>query len=256
MASPARAVLHSENMNQRDEQPSIPAATASTGSPRGSRKSGGGGRVLTDSVHGRLRDAILSAELRPNRRLVEDEIALWLNVSRTPVREALLRLEQEGLVERSHGWVVREYDPAEIRARLECRLAVEGYASRLASIRRTERHLAELGEVALAMAEPGLTRYEFNALNDRFHRTITEAAGNPTLASLHAQTKLNYWDLSVPVIFSAEDDRVVAEQHQSLIEALSNRDADAAERLAREHVRRTLDVVLRELRMLPSPLQP
>jgi DNA-binding GntR family transcriptional regulator len=243
-------------MNQRDDQPSIQAATAAAGSPPGSRKSGGSGRVVTDTVHNRLRDAILSAELRPNRRLVEDEIALWLNVSRTPVREALLRLEQEGLVERSHGWVVREYDPAEIRSRLECRLAVEGYAARLACARRTEGHLSELRGLALAMTEPGLTRYEFNALNDKFHRTITEAAGNPTLASLHAQTKLNYWDLSVPVIFSAEDDRIVADQHDALIGALLGRDANAAESLAREHVQRTLDVVLRELTMMPPPLQP
>ena len=106
------------------------------------------------------------------------------------------------------------------------------------------------------MKEPALTRYEFNALNDKYHRTITEATGNPTLSSLHAQTKMNYWDLSVPVVFSAEDDRIVADQHRSLVEILSCRDADAAEKLAREHVQRTLDIVLRELRMLPRSLQP
>ncbi len=236
-------------MNESDDSTTIRNSGESLGSlPRG-RKSRSSTRVVTDTVHDRLHDAIMSAELRPNRRLVEDELAVWLNVSRTPVREALLRLEQEGLVERSHGWVVREYNPAEIRSRLECRLAVEGYAARLASARRREDQLRELREVASTMAAQGLTRYEFNVLNDRFHKIITEAADNPTLSSLHAQTKMNYWDLSVPVIFSAEDDRAVAEQHQGLIDALDSRDGDAAERIAREHVQLTLNVVLRELQM-------
>lgn len=215
----------------------------------GSKKNRVSNRVVTDTVHNRLRDAILSAELRPNRRLVEDELAVWLNVSRTPVREALLRLEQEGLVDHSHGWVVREYQPAEIQSRLECRLAIEGYAARLASTRRTEAHLARLRELAGQMMARGLTRYEFNGLNDSFHRVITEAAGNPTLISLHAQTKMNYWDLSVPVIFSAEEDRMVAAQHRELIAALESGDGDEAERIAREHVRLTINVVLGELKM-------
>lgn len=208
------------------------------------RKARESARVVADTVYTRLREAILSAELRPNRRLVEDELAEWLNVSRTPVREALLRLEQEGLVERNRGWVVRENNPSEIRARLECRLAIEGYAARLAADRRTDAELEELGQLASLMEEPGISRLEFNRLNDRFHKVLTEAAANPTLANLHAQTKINYWDLSVPVVFSPEVDRQVHEHHRALIVALRARDGDEAEQVARAHVQITLDIVL------------
>jgi len=211
------------------------------------RKSGGGARALTENVHAKIRDCILSAELKPNKRLVEIELAEWLRVSRTPVREALLRLEQEGFVIRDRGWVVREYKPAEVRSRLECRLAVEGYAARLASARRTDGHLRALRELIATMSAPGVERYAFNELNDRFHRTITEAADNPTLLSLHAQTKMNYWDLSFPVVFSKDDDLTVGGQHEALCAALEAGDGDAAERVAREHVRHTLNIVIAEL---------
>lgn len=208
------------------------------------RKARASARVVADTVYTRLREAILSAELRPNRRLVEDELAEWLNVSRTPVREALLRLEQEGLVERNRGWIVRENDPSEIRARLECRLAIEGYAARLAAERRTDADLGELGRLATLMEQRGISRLEFNRLNDRFHKVLTEAAANPTLSNLHAQAKINYWDLSVPVVFSSEVDQQVHEHHRALIAALQAGDGDEAEAVARSHVQITLDVVL------------
>ena len=212
---------------------------------RPSNRSGPG--ALTDAVYARIRDAIVSAELRPNVRLVESELAVRLDVSRTPVREALLRLEQEGFVRRERGWVVRENEPGEVRSRLECRVAIEGYAARLASQRRDERQLASLRELASAMLEGDREPGRLHALNDAFHGLILEASGNGTLAALHAQTKMNYWDLSVPVVFSAEADRLVDEQHAALLAAVADRDAGEAERVARAHVQGTLDIVLREL---------
>ncbi|HRW25408.1 MAG TPA: GntR family transcriptional regulator [Spirochaetia bacterium] len=216
---------------------------------RSSNQSGRSGPgAVTDGVYARLREAIVSAELRPNGRLVESELAVRLDVSRTPVREALLRLEQEGFVRRERGWVVRENEPEEVRSRLECRVAIEGYAARLASQRRDEARLASLRGLAEAMLagerEPG----RMHALNDSFHGLILEASGNATLALLHAQTKMNYWDLSVPVVFTPDDDRLVDEQHAALLAAIADRDADEAERVARAHVQRTLDIVLGELK--------
>lgn len=201
-------------------------------------------RVVADSVYARLRAAILSAELRPNRRLVEDDLADWLRVSRTPVREALLRLEQEGLVERDRGWIVRERNPTETRALVECRLAIEGYAARLAAARISQASLAELTTLADAMEESGLSRLEFNRLNEEFHRLITLAADNPMLANLHAQTKMNYWNLSVPVVFTPDVDRQVHEHHRSLLVALAAGDGSTAEQIARRHVQLTMDIVL------------
>lgn len=206
-------------------------------------------RALTESVHARLRDAIMSAELRPNRRLVENELAAWLGVSRTPVREALLRLEQEGHVARARGWIVREYAPEDIRERLECRLAIEGYAAKLAAERRTQSQVDELWSMHEAMVHPGTPRQKFNELNDAFHHAITAAAVNPMLSAFHAQTKMNYWDLSFPVVFSPEDAATVTGQHAELVDAIEARDGERAERIAREHVRLTLRVILAELEL-------
>ncbi len=213
------------------------------------RKTSQNTRAIADMVYRRLRDAIQSAELRPNKRLIEDELADWLNVSRTPIREALLSLEKEGLVERQRGWVVREHNLAEIQARLECRLAVESFATRLAAKRRTDVELQELTGLAEAMEKPGISRLEFNRLNDRFHKVITDAARNPNLAAMHGQTKLNYWDLSVPVVFGPEDDQKVHQQHRALIEALAAGDEDRAEALARDHIQMTIKIVLEALEM-------
>ena len=203
--------------------------------------------VIADKVYESVRDAILSAELRPNRRLVEDEIAEWLDVSRTPVRESLLRLEQEGLVERNHGWIVREINPDEIRSRLECRLAIEGYAARLAAQRRTDDDLQKLRLLADEMESHDQSRLEFNRSNDEFHRIVTEASGNPVFAKLHRQTRINYWDLTVPVVFSADVDVEVHRQHRALIDALESKDGDKAEAITRDHVQLTLNIVLRAL---------
>lgn len=202
------------------------------------------GELLADTVHERLRAAILSAELRPNRRLVEEEIASWLQVSRTPVREALLRLKQEGLVARDRGWMVRDHDPADVVNILESRIMVEGYVARLAATRMNANGLGSLRELIREMETPGLSRIEASALNDRFHDEICAAAGNPILVQVQRRTKLNYWNLSVPVMFTADHDKVVERQHRELMEALNGRDPDRAEQVAREHVQQTLDIVL------------
>jgi DNA-binding GntR family transcriptional regulator len=204
-------------------------------------------RLIAGTVYTRLRNAIISAELRPNSRLVEDEIADWLNVSRTPVREALFLLEKEGLVERHHGWLVREHNLAEIRERLECRLAIEGYATHLAAVRISKINIDELRTLADAMETPGTSRLEMNRLNDRFHKIITDSADNATLANLHNQTKVNYWNLNVPVIFSPDADQKDHEHHRALIEALAAGDGDKAEAIVRGHILLTLKIVLNAL---------
>ncbi len=106
------------------------------------------------------------------------------------------------------------------------------------------------------MEQAGLARREFNRLNDRFHKVIIEAAANAALANLHAQTKMNYWDLSVPVIFTPDLDREIHADHRALIEALASGDGDKAEALARLHVQRTIEVVLGALGLREPPFAP
>jgi DNA-binding GntR family transcriptional regulator len=199
------------------------------------------------SIYDKLREAIISAELRPNRRLVEAELAEWLGVSRTPIREALLRLKQDGLVTRDRGWIVRDIDPTEIRQFLESRVPVESYATRLAAGNMSREQINHLMKLIKEMETPGVSRVDYNALNDQFHDAIIEASGNALLQEFHAKTRINYWNLSVPVVFSVENDKSVNLQHREIVKALKVGDADAAEHIARVHVCQTRDIVLEAL---------
>jgi len=84
-------------------------------------------------VHDRLRTKIPTLEFSPGTRLVEDELTETFQAGRTPVREALLRLQGEGLVSRRRGWIVEATEPGAFRSIFEARIAIEGYAARLAA---------------------------------------------------------------------------------------------------------------------------
>lgn len=200
--------------------------------------------LTADRVYAHLRDSIRNAELAPNVRLVEDDIAAWLQVSRTPVREALLRLQQEGVVERRGGWIVRERTPHEIAELLEARLALESHAAYLAAGRVDEGTLGEMTDLANQMQAPGLSRRDFNILNERFHGLIVDATGNSVLRNLYAQTKFNYWEISTPVVFTPDVDVVVHDQHHTMIAALREGNGDRARTVATNHVRLTMVTVL------------
>lgn len=199
--------------------------------------------VMADAVHERIRDAILSAELRPNHRLVEEELAAELDVSRTPVREALLRLRQEGLVVQHRGWVVRDHAPSEILEIIEARASVESAAAYLAAKRIDEATLAELEDLATEMEAPGLSRIKINELNNRFHELVTNASGNSQLIQFARRTRINYWNFNQPVTFTPDDDHIVNTQHRELLEALRTGDGDTALRITRAHIEMTATII-------------
>ncbi|MFE3450304.1 GntR family transcriptional regulator [Nonomuraea sp. NPDC059194] len=189
--------------------------------------------LMADTVHERLREAILSAAYRPNHRLVEEELAEELEVSRTPVREALLRLRQEGLVEQRKGWIVRDHAPEEILEIIEARAGIEAEAAFLAATRLGGDRLARLDELMTLMEDARISRLRLNELNNEFHEIITEEAGNALIAQFHRRTKIAYWNLSQPVVFTPADDEIVNKQHRELVAALRAGDGEGAARVAR-----------------------
>lgn len=201
-------------------------------------------------VHQRVRDGILSGEFRPNRRLVEEELAAELNVSRTPVREALLRLRQEGLVLQNRGWLVRDHAPEEILEYLEARAELEAAAARLAAARITPAQVARLNEL-IAQMEDEPNRRLFNEINGEFHDLVTEAGGNRVLANFARSSKINYWTFATPVRFTPEQDAVVDAEHRALVAALQAGDAATAEQVARRHVAHTAEIIATSLGLHP-----
>lgn len=205
---------------------------------------------MADIVHERLRDAILSAEFRPNHRLVEEELADWLEVSRTPIREALLRLRQEGLVEQRKGWIVRDHAPEEMLEIIEARAGIEAHAAFLAAGRMGEDRLARLEELIEQMESPQISRPKLNELNNEFHDVITEGAENFLITQFYRRTKVNYWNFNQPVVFTPADDEIVNTQHRQLVAAIRAGDAETAAAVARQHVDNTSRIIRTALGMV------
>jgi len=204
--------------------------------------------LQASSVHRELRSRILSLDLRPGARLVEEDLAANLEAGRTPVREALLRLQGEGFVVRDRGWVVQAVDSADVKAIFESRIAIEGFATRLAAERITDAELAEITALIAEMSPPNTPpRKKLNRMNQELHLKILQASRNPMLLQFHEKTQFHYWNMQDPIIFSNEQLDVSHVQHQQLLEALQAHDGDRAERLAREHVMQTMDIVCNAL---------
>lgn len=147
---------------------------------------GQGGTPLADEAYRRISEAMLAGDLPPGSRLVMDAIAGRLEISRTPVRDALRRLEREGLVEPNgrKGYMVRAVTDADLAHLYESRTAVEAYSA---------RRVAELGELAIRNVDVAIqavvTRGARTAAaayqqNRAIHRSVIEATGNPILIEL------------------------------------------------------------------------
>ncbi|HYD67313.1 GntR family transcriptional regulator [Azospirillum sp.] len=200
--------------------------------------------LLAADVHARLRSRILTFEIKPGTRLVEDEISAAMNVGRTPVREALLRLQGEGLVSRERGWVVESTDAATIDRVFESRVAIEGYATRVAAGRAGPDDVRELQGLVDAMdGFESMSRTALNQLNRRFHERIVGLSGNPFFVEMHERTQFHYWNMRLPVLFTREQAQLTNDQHRRILAALAAGDADAAERHARAHIETTHRIV-------------
>jgi DNA-binding GntR family transcriptional regulator len=205
---------------------------------------------LTLEARDLLRRQIIEGALRPRERLIAADLADRLQVSRTPVREALYLLASEGLVvPAKRGFAVREFTPSEIKEIYEVRAALEGMAARLAAERGTREAIdsvleLQAGTVALATS----AREVLVDKNTRFHRAIFAAAGNERLGFLNGQNSEHFFNHRIADLYTDEEAAASVEGHRRIEAALRKRDGDAAEKAARDHILEALAVTLRKLR--------
>jgi DNA-binding GntR family transcriptional regulator len=206
---------------------------------------------LATAAYNRLREAIVRGDLRPNARLVETELAGWLNVSRTPLREALARLASDGLVEtRRRGWIVREHTAREVGEIHEVRAALEGVAALLACQRASDEQIEEIvgfhhvqNRAELEMpASDYLVEY-----NDAFHEAVVVASGNERLREFVRRNREFFFTYRIAKLYSEEEARASLQGHDEVVEALSVRDGERAERAMREHILEARDVIVSKL---------
>jgi DNA-binding GntR family transcriptional regulator len=186
----------------------------------------------------RIRAAIRDGNLAPGLRLTELELAARFGVSRTPVRQALARLEAEGLLTHAprRGLTVTRPDHSQVVELYVMREILEGAAARLAAQHASETELAAMAE--LVEEEPSLygDAAALAALNQRLHGLLYLAAHNRYLLKSLEQLSANM--ALLPSLLTVEGRAQSAhKEHRALLRALSKRDGEAAEAAAKAHAR-------------------
>lgn len=202
------------------------------------------------NAYERLFDEIRSGTLRPGARLTETEIADRLAISRTPVREAIRRLEADGLVDHKPrtGAVVRSLDYPEIMELYEMRTVLEGTAARLAARAASPVELEELQAINEEMAAARNDSATLVRLNRQFHTRLLDAARNRFLLQSMASVEMTLMILGPSSMESPERAQQALDEHRALLEALFARDGAAAENAMREHMEHAQLTRLRMLR--------
>jgi DNA-binding GntR family transcriptional regulator len=195
-----------------------------------------------DSVYQTLREAIVEGRLHAGDSLIEWHVARQFGTSRTPVREALLRLEAEGLAVRvpRRGLVVRHVSDHEIREVYAVRTALEALAAREAAAEAMPSDIAQLGWINQRLAE-AIARADFArvpSLTNEFHQALASAAHNTMLQRFIAQAQDWTRRVGTSTVSLPGRREAAVEEHARLIDAIGAHDADAAERIAREHMAR------------------
>lgn len=194
-----------------------------------------------ETIYAAVKDAILSGQLSPNQPLVEEQLAATLNVSRTPVREALALLEHDGYIGPSNGrgLYVRAVTHDEFVEMFIANEAVEPYLARRAAIMATDSQLAAIGEAieqarqcSLQLDTAGFLRASRN-----FHKLVGEAAGNRPLAEFVVQNeeRTDMYLINYGKVVKQERMAASVNEHRAILAALQARDPEAAERLVIYH---------------------
>ncbi|OQY44020.1 MAG: transcriptional regulator [Desulfobacteraceae bacterium 4572_87] len=207
-------------------------------------------RSLGRSVYENLKGAIIEGSLAPESRVVETRFAEALGISRTPVREAMHKLEREGLLRQDPkgGFYVVGLTREDIEEAFGIRGVLESYAARLATVRHQEEELAPLEE-KLVEYRDCLDRghmEELPRINTDFHDLLYGLSRSPKLVKMINDLRVQIFRFRQVILKIEAMARASNEDHRLMMEAIRARDGDCVEVLVREHILRGQDVVLRE----------
>jgi DNA-binding GntR family transcriptional regulator len=195
---------------------------------------------LRDVVFEHLRNAILSGGLKPGERLMEVQLAEQLGVSRTPVREAIRKLELEGLVimVARKGAYVADVSIKDILDVLEVRSVLEGLAASLAAERMTEEELEEL-ELISYHFKKYIESGDVDGMIEKdreFHDRIFRSTRNPKLIQIAQGLQEQVHRFRMTYFAEYNKSKTLLSEHQAILEAISDRDATKAQQLAQHHI--------------------
>ena len=208
--------------------------------------------ALHEQVAHRLREMLVENRIPPGAKLNERELSETLNVSRTPLREAIKMLAAEGLVELlpNRGAIAVELTEADVLNTFEVMSGLEAQSGELAAQRITESELAEIKAMHYEMLA-AYTRRDlpgYYRLNAAIHNAINAAAKNPVLTATYNQVNARLQALRFRSNQDGEKWKDAVKEHELMIEALSARDPVAMRAVLASHLIHKQDVVIEQLR--------
>jgi DNA-binding GntR family transcriptional regulator len=207
---------------------------------------------LVEQVHDAILDEIASGHLAPGERIVQEQIAAALGVSRQPVQQALLLLRSQGLLHDApgRGLIVARLDPGHVQHMYDVRGVIEGLAAR----RAADTNAARAAQAGPALIDAGRKAVASGSLpkmiaaDMRFHEFIYELAGNPLIAPSMA-THWTYTQRVMGEVLMRDDKpRDIWDQHAEILKAIAAGNGERAEALARKHITEAADFMIARLR--------
>lgn len=197
-------------------------------------------KPLREIVFEYLRNSILNGELEPGERLMELQLAEQLGVSRTPVREAIRKLELEGLVEMipRKGAYVADMSIKDILDVLEVRMFLEGLAAYLAAERMSDDEIDKLKEI-LKKFEAGIVnmgKEDMIELDNKFHDMIIAGSRNNKLLQIVQGLQEQFQRFRVIYFNEYNEHQDLIKYHKAIVESIDNRDSKKAQEYAQTHV--------------------
>ncbi len=204
--------------------------------------------VLAVELTDRIRRMIMEGELKPGEKVPERELTLRFGVSRTPVREALKVLANEGFVQLlpHRGAMVSRQTPEELSEIFPVIAALEGVAGELAAERASDEEIGRVTEMtrALRLSYEAGDRPRYFDINQAIHKTILAAARNKTLAQQHAALAGRIYRARYAANLEKQRWLAAIREHEAIAAALSQRDGQKLGRLMKEHFENKLRSLL------------
>lgn len=206
---------------------------------------------LVEQVHKAILDEIASGRLPPGTRIIQEQLASDLGVSRQPVQQALILLRKEGVVSNApgRGLQVAPLNLDYVRHMYDVRAVIEGLAFRKAAERCHPAAKAR-GAALLRAGRKAVAAQSFSAMiaaDMAFHHFIYELSGNPLVAPAMETHWTQTQRVMGQVLMRDDKPRDIWDQHEALLDAVSNGQIDEAERLARLHIQGAADFMIERL---------
>lgn len=209
---------------------------------------------LREVIFNTLREAIIIGELKPGERLMEVQLAEKMGVSRTPVREAIRKLELEGLVHMMarRGAQVADLSMKDIMDVLEVRASLDGLATALATTRITADELKELNHVSQQFVQFVEKENLQGAIKKdvEFHEIIYRSARNDKLIQIAINLREQIQRFRVIYLKDFTNAKDIIKEHNDIYQAIQRRDTQLAQALAQKHISRQEESIINSLKKL------